>query len=324
MEKIMKQITSLVEQERIKPLSVTIMGQTGVGKSSLLNSLFNSQLKTDHIAPCTKEVQKIVVKGESGHEIHFYDMPGIGESDHVDTKYIKWYANHLLKSDIVLWAIHIDNRSITFDINSFKNVLNSIDIKQNKSDILRKLTIVLTKADTFFSPPWILAKYKKYGVFTPTKATRIIFENKEEYYQKIFYDCFKKYLKAKTTLDEEFNINEDGFNVRNDILEYNGYLNAKQHEFFVNKYPKQSLVFDRIYDNFRVVSVSGHFRFNLILLMKVIVNKIGNEAVLRFSKYTSNSKLNNLDFNVAKSFSNIIIFDTKLNKKIFDLNDLDF
>src|SRR5438094_7128332 len=111
---IRDEVRKRLEEEKKIPLKVSIMGQTGVGKSSLLNALFNTQLKTDPIRPCTKEIERIVLKGQEGHELWFYDLPGIGESDKADSQYLTTYKRMLVDSDIVLWAIHADNRSVAF------------------------------------------------------------------------------------------------------------------------------------------------------------------------------------------------------------------
>lgn len=320
--KILNQILSTVQEEKNKPISVAIMGETGRGKSSLLNALFDSELETSDIAPCTKKVQEVIAKGRSGSQIIFYDLPGIGESGSSDSKYLKSYLEHLFKCDIVLLAIHVDDRSVTFLLNSFQQLLDAIENDEDKLAVLRKITIVLTKADTLSSSPWILAKYNNYGMFTPSKPTRLILEQKETYFQDTFYGCFGQYLKAKVFLDKDPKIIEKGFTFRDGVLEYNGYLTAEEFELLSAKYPEKSSIFAQIYDNYRIVPVSARFRFNLVLLMKVIVSKIGQEAVIRFSNYTSNDDLNKVDLNTAKSFSNIIIFDPNKKVKVFDLCEL--
>ncbi|MBL1210483.1 GTPase [Geminocystis sp. GBBB08] len=322
MKKIINQILSTVQEEKNKSISVVILGETGRGKSSLLNALFDAKLETSDIAPCTKQVQEIIARGRSGSQIIFFDLPGIGESGSSDTEYLKWYLEHIRKCDLVILAIHIDDRSVTYLLNSFQQQLDTIDNDEDKSAVLRKITIVLTKADLLSPSPWILAKYNNYGMFTPSKTTRLILEQKETYFQDTFYNYFRRYLKAKVSIEQDPKIIEEGFNFQNGILEYNGYLSNTDFQRLCTKYPKESSVLERIYDNFRVVPVSARFRFNLVLLMKVIVSKIGQEAVIRFSNYTSNDDLNKVDLNIAKSFSNVIIFDPYKEVKIFDLSEI--
>src|SRR6476661_2745389 len=72
------------------PFIVAVIGQTGVGKSSLINALFNTDLKTDPVKPTTMTVEKVVVKGNKG-DLWFYDLPGIGESSEADQRYLEDY-----------------------------------------------------------------------------------------------------------------------------------------------------------------------------------------------------------------------------------------
>ncbi len=124
---IAQEVSNAIKAEADKPLKVSIMGQTGVGKSSLLNALFNTKLKTDPIRPCTKEIEQLSVKGNSGHELLFYDLPGIGESEEADKQYLEQYSEKLKESDVVLWAIHADSRSVAFDVASLDKLLSFSD-----------------------------------------------------------------------------------------------------------------------------------------------------------------------------------------------------
>src|SRR5687767_9908288 len=96
-------------------LTVAVMGQTGVGKSSLLNALFDVSLQVGDVRPTTMEPLPVEVRGPSGRPLVFWDMPGIGESAAADARYLELYRRRLLDSDVVLWALHADIRSTTTD-----------------------------------------------------------------------------------------------------------------------------------------------------------------------------------------------------------------
>lgn len=78
-------------------------------------------------------------------------------------------------------------------------------------------------------------------------------------------------------------------------------------------------MFDRLYDNYRVIACSSLFRFNLDFLLKVLINKLGVEAVERFSNFTSSGTMNQLPLAVAKKYRNIIVFDQVRKQLFFDL-----
>ena len=304
--------------ERNASLEVAVMGQTGVGKSSLINALFNTQLKTDPIRPCTKEIDRVVIKGKSGHELSFYDLPGIGESDRADTQYLTMYKQMLADSDIVLWAIHADNRSVAFDLDALHRLLESAD-KEYQVRLMSKLTFVLTKVDLITPSPWILAKLGSNGIFVPHKDTEDILAEKEQYYQETFILPYRDYIVSETYHDGKFDLTLPSLSYDEYAVYYKGFLDKGSVDTLKRRYPKYAPVFERLYDNYRVISCSSLFRFNLDLLMNVIINKLGIDAIERFSDFNSSGTMNHLPLAKAKNYRNFVVFDQVKRKLLFDL-----
>lgn len=318
LRQLFDEVKRIRDKERFAPLVVSIMGQTGVGKSSLLNALFKTQLKTDPIRPCTKEIERVVVKGKSGHELWFYDLPGIGESDKADTKYLSTYKQMLADSDIVLWAIHADNRSVTFDLDALGRLFESED-KSYQIQLMSRLTFVLTKVDLITPSPWVLAKLGDDGVFVPSKDTEDILRQKEQYYQETFILPYKDFIVSETYYDGKFDITIPALSYDKDAVYYKGFLDKGTVNALKKRFPQHAPVFDRLYDNYRVISCSSLFRFNLDLLMKVIINKLGLDAIERFSNFNSSGTMNHLPLAEAKKYRNIVVFDQAKRQLMFDL-----
>lgn len=323
MDSIFSSVFDLARKELNKPLSVVVVGQTGTGKSSLLNSLFNAGFQTSDIAPCTKEVQEVAAFNDKGEKIIFYDMPGIGESTDADSHYLSLYADRLAVADIVLWTVHCDSRSVVFDMASLGKILSTFESNITKAQIIRKLTIVLTKADTLYTPAWIYVIDGDSGYFAPSKQINDIFYRKEEYFQYCFYEPFADLLKTKIDLKEQLLINSNDldFYYEGSNLFYKGFLSKSRLETLVNRYPSLTPTFNSIYEDFRVITVSAKFRFNLTLLLKLILRKMSGDAAFRFGKYLQDGRLGKMPFKDIKEFGNIIVFDRHTENVLYNLSD---
>ncbi|MTJ55885.1 hypothetical protein FJR38_26100 [Anabaena sp. UHCC 0253] len=305
------------------PFIVAVIGQTGVGKSSLINALFGTDLKTDAVKPCTMAVEKVVVKGNKGGEMWFYDLPGIGESVSADARYIEDYKQKLLEADVVLWCLHCDNRSVTFDVTALQKILSSFSAEK-QAQLMSKITFVLTKADTLVNPPWILAKMDKWGMFAPSKTTREILDKKAAYYQETFLLPYSNGLVSRTYNDGNFKIDDTRFSWDTYSVVFQGFMDSSTLNQLQAKYPQFQGVFKRIYQNYQVIPISSNLRFSLNQLMVVIVNKMGKEAIAKFNNFMNDDQLDKLPFAKAREFSNLIVVDPNRNRKLFDLTEMRF
>ncbi|MGQ0775057.1 MAG: GTPase family protein, partial [Pseudonocardiales bacterium] len=226
-EKIQREVRT----ESIKPLSVVVMGQTGVGKSSLLNSLFCTNLTVGDFKPTTTEPEPITVQGSTGHPLIFWDMPGIGESEQADDRYLALYREKLIESDVVLWAIHADTRSTLLDSNALRAILSDSPLDEQRT-LMAKLTFVLTKADLLTPSPWIFVRDGETGVFTPSRGIRVLLDKKAEFFQDVFIKPYGGLGSAWTYPGDGFRIDDSSFDYDDQYVVYRGFMSEdKRNEY---------------------------------------------------------------------------------------------
>jgi predicted GTPase len=103
---------------------IGIFGDSGVGKSSLCNALFGSDIaKISDVEACTREPQEILIGNKKEGGIILVDVPGVGEDLERHQEYIALYKSLTPKLDLVLWAIKSDDRKYMSAINVYKDIL---------------------------------------------------------------------------------------------------------------------------------------------------------------------------------------------------------
>jgi small GTP-binding protein len=109
-----------------RDLQVMVAGKTGHGKSSLLNALVGRSLfATSGCEVCTRKMEscEFQLPSHPNHYFSLVDLPGIGESEKMDSTYLSWYSNLLKKSEVILYVLRADQRDFSTDLNAFKSVL---------------------------------------------------------------------------------------------------------------------------------------------------------------------------------------------------------
>ena len=107
----------------VKCLNVLFIGQTGTGKSTLINRITGGEyMLTDDVRCCTKEMGSVDFKLSSKCSLCFCDMPGIGENSIADAQYYEWYRRMFDMSDCVVYLLRAEKRDYALDLEEFQRL----------------------------------------------------------------------------------------------------------------------------------------------------------------------------------------------------------
>ena len=125
-----------------KKIRIGVYGKSGVGKSSVLNSLLEKDIfKTDIINGTTREIQaeEWKFKDQSLNSIELLDSPGF---DFCDIKFPDKVYSSINHSDLILFIISGDlNRNELSEINSFIQDGKKIILILNKIDLFNRIEL---------------------------------------------------------------------------------------------------------------------------------------------------------------------------------------
>lgn len=115
---LLQELNRLVTCEPV----IGIMGKTGVGKSSLCNALFRSEIcAVNAVEACTRQPQRVRLRFGQ-HYLTLVDLPGVGESVTRDGEYRELYRRMLPEMDLVLWVLKADDRAFAVEEQFYQDV----------------------------------------------------------------------------------------------------------------------------------------------------------------------------------------------------------
>jgi len=171
-----------IRQELDKPVKIIGAGQCGVGKSTLLRSIFEINeddedipdwLTDSAVSAETREFRSHTMETDDGFKIQFTDGPGLGESISKDEKYLPQWADQIEKHDLFYWVLDASARG------AISSVQRNLDYLLNNTDYENNVVIVMNMVDKIQLPRKERSKHggdqwnKKYNLPTDKLENQI-------------------------------------------------------------------------------------------------------------------------------------------------------
>lgn len=98
----------------LKDYKIAFMGQTGRGKSALMNATFGTEFKIDSVKECTTCINSSMFYTEKlatpYNAFTIMDTPGIGASEDNDDLYRPYYLHVLASADCIVWLTNMERK----------------------------------------------------------------------------------------------------------------------------------------------------------------------------------------------------------------------
>ncbi len=110
------------KKKKAEALKICVIGKTGVGKTTTVNSLFQAKFVTSRTVVGTPDAQYKDFILPDGGKLTIVDMPGYGRSTAEDRQYRDIYLRELPKCDVILLVVQGNSSDLRDDQRMIKTI----------------------------------------------------------------------------------------------------------------------------------------------------------------------------------------------------------
>jgi len=150
-----------------KPVNILIIGRTGAGKSSLINTLFQNELAAVDVLPSTDTIQNYHWETENGEILNLWDTPGYEQVKREDLRDL--VIDYAINADLLLLVTPALDPALQMDVDFLQ------DVKSEVADL--PIITIVTQVDRLrpireWQPPYNWEKGEKPKEISIREATK--------------------------------------------------------------------------------------------------------------------------------------------------------
>ena len=150
-----------------KPVNILIIGRTGAGKSSLINTLFQNELAAVDVLPSTDKIQNYHWETENGEILNLWDTPGYEQVKREDLRDL--VIDYAINADLLLLVTPALDPALQMDVDFLQ------DVKSEVADL--PIITIVTQVDRLrpireWQPPYNWEKGEKPKEISIREATK--------------------------------------------------------------------------------------------------------------------------------------------------------